>query len=106
MVENLVSDYISRDSCLILLTIACDCKGVSLSVLPALIRFSGDFMTQKSYRLAQKHDPDGVRTIGRPFDPVSGFKLNAVIGNRCSHETRSVPCRIRGALAGFHVREA
>lgn len=26
LVENLVSDYISRDSCLILLTIACECE--------------------------------------------------------------------------------
>ena len=26
LVENLVSDYISRDSCLILLTITCECE--------------------------------------------------------------------------------
>ena len=26
LVENLVSDYISRESCLILLTIACECE--------------------------------------------------------------------------------
>ncbi|KAF9650942.1 hypothetical protein BDM02DRAFT_1001795 [Thelephora ganbajun] len=48
LVENLVTDYISRDSCLILLTIACEC----------------DFMTQQSYQLAQKYDPTGARTIG------------------------------------------
>ena len=32
LVENLVSDYISRDSCLILLTIACECEYFSLSL--------------------------------------------------------------------------
>ena len=72
LVENLVSDYISRDSCLILLTITCECEDFfSLCVLSVLTPFPGDFMTQKSYQLSQKYDPMGVRTIGRSFRPVS-----------------------------------
>ena len=71
LVEDLVSDYVSRDSCLVLLTIACECENFFLLCLvPMLIRLSGDFMTQKSYRLAQKYDPDGTRNIGGSFCPV------------------------------------
>lgn len=36
LVENLVSDYISRDSCLILLTIACECEGFPFAYLRCL----------------------------------------------------------------------
>lgn len=71
LVESLVSSYISRDSCLILLTITCECKDFSLCEHPVFITSSGDFMTQKSYQLAQKHDPNGGRTIGRSFGRVS-----------------------------------
>ena len=71
LVESLVSDYISRDSCLILLTITCECEDFSLYVFWVFTQSSGDFMTQKSYQLAQKHDPNGERTIGRSFSCVS-----------------------------------
>ena len=92
LVEDLVSDYVSRDSCLVLLTIACECENFFLCCLvPMLIRLSGDFMTQKSYRLAQKYDPDGTRTIGRPFCPVFRSELIVGIGNRCPHKTRPMP---------------
>lgn len=85
LVESLVSDYISRDSCLILLTIACECESFSLCMSPVLIPLSGDFMTQKSYQLAQKHDLSGARTIGRSFCPVPRFELTVAIGDRCPH---------------------
>jgi hypothetical protein len=89
LVENLVSDYISRDSCLILLTIACECEYFSLCrMFPMFIRLLGDFMTQKSYQLAQKHDPNGTRTVGRSFCPVSGFELTVAVGNRRAHQAR------------------
>lgn len=94
LVENLVSNYISRASCLILLTIACECGTFSFYIRPVLISSSGDFMTQKSYQLAQKHDPNGARTIGRLPGPVSRPELTIAIVNRRPHETRQVPCGI------------
>ncbi|CCM06033.1 uncharacterized protein FIBRA_08279 [Fibroporia radiculosa] len=48
LVKNLVTQYIQRDSCIILLTIACET----------------DFENQGAHHLAQKYDPEGKRTIG------------------------------------------
>ncbi|QRV92126.1 dynamin central region protein [Ceratobasidium sp. AG-Ba] len=48
LVQNLVTAYISRPSCLILLTITCE----------------SDYENQGAGRLARKHDPNGRRTIG------------------------------------------
>ncbi|KAG9102361.1 hypothetical protein FS749_004147 [Ceratobasidium sp. UAMH 11750] len=48
LVEKLVTSYISRPSCLILLTITCE----------------SDYENQGAGRLARKHDPNGRRTIG------------------------------------------
>ncbi|KAJ7036791.1 P-loop containing nucleoside triphosphate hydrolase protein [Mycena alexandri] len=48
MVESLVSSYICKPSCVILLTIACET----------------DFENQGAHNLAKKHDPEGKRTIG------------------------------------------
>ncbi|KAJ7769899.1 P-loop containing nucleoside triphosphate hydrolase protein [Mycena metata] len=48
MVESLVSSYICRPSCVILLTVACET----------------DFENQGAHNLAKKHDPEGKRTIG------------------------------------------
>ena len=107
LVENVVSDYISRDSCLILLTIACECEAPFLSLLIHLFtQRPGDFMTQKSYQLAQKHDPTGARTIGQLFCPVSWFKLTVVFFTRCPHQTRQMPCGVWGSLARFRTSEA
>ena len=39
LVENLVSNYISRDSCLILLAITCECEDFSLCALQKLSQF-------------------------------------------------------------------
>ncbi|KIJ53719.1 hypothetical protein M422DRAFT_222407 [Sphaerobolus stellatus SS14] len=47
-VKELVSSYIRKESCIILITIACE----------------SDFETQGAYRLAKQFDPEGVRTIG------------------------------------------
>ncbi|CAE6498607.1 unnamed protein product [Rhizoctonia solani] len=48
LVKGLVTSYISRPSCLILLTISCE----------------SDFENQGAGRLAREHDPQGLRTIG------------------------------------------
>ncbi|KAF9479081.1 hypothetical protein BDN70DRAFT_921462 [Pholiota conissans] len=47
-VENMVSSYIQKPSCIILLTVACET----------------DFENQGAHRLAKKYDPEGKRTIG------------------------------------------
>ncbi|KAG8697349.1 hypothetical protein FRC09_007916 [Ceratobasidium sp. 395] len=49
LVEKLVTSYISRPSCLILLTISCE----------------NDFENQGAGRLARKHDSNGRRTIAK-----------------------------------------
>ncbi|KAK7036327.1 P-loop containing nucleoside triphosphate hydrolase protein [Favolaschia claudopus] len=48
MVENLVTSYISKPNCIILLTVACET----------------DFENQGSHHLTKRHDPQGKRTIG------------------------------------------
>ncbi|KAJ6458250.1 P-loop containing nucleoside triphosphate hydrolase protein [Mycena sanguinolenta] len=48
MVENLVTSYISKPSCVILLTVACET----------------DFENQGAHHLTKKYDPEGKRTIG------------------------------------------
>ncbi|KAH8818765.1 P-loop containing nucleoside triphosphate hydrolase protein [Flagelloscypha sp. PMI_526] len=48
LVESLVTSYISKSNCLILLTVTCET----------------DFQTQGAQRLAKKYDPEGNRTIG------------------------------------------
>ncbi|KAF9029016.1 hypothetical protein BDZ89DRAFT_1091905 [Hymenopellis radicata] len=48
LVEHLVTSYISKPSCGILLTVACET----------------DFENQGAHHLAKKHDPEGKRTIG------------------------------------------
>ncbi|PPQ82662.1 hypothetical protein CVT24_004200 [Panaeolus cyanescens] len=48
LVTNLVTSYIKKPRCIILLTIACET----------------DFGIQGAHRLAKEHDPEGKRTIG------------------------------------------
>ncbi|KAJ3503458.1 hypothetical protein NLJ89_g8422 [Agrocybe chaxingu] len=48
LVENLVTSYIRKPSCIILLTVACET----------------DFENQGAHRLAEQYDPEGKRTIG------------------------------------------
>ncbi|KAJ7119698.1 P-loop containing nucleoside triphosphate hydrolase protein [Mycena epipterygia] len=48
MVESLVTSYISKPSCVILLTVACET----------------DFENQGAHNLTKKYDPEGKRTIG------------------------------------------
>ncbi|KAF8181829.1 P-loop containing nucleoside triphosphate hydrolase protein [Pholiota molesta] len=48
LVESLVTTYIKKPSCIILLTVACET----------------DFENQGAHRLAKQYDPEGKRTIG------------------------------------------
>ncbi|KAJ7587408.1 P-loop containing nucleoside triphosphate hydrolase protein [Mycena floridula] len=48
LIRSLVSSYISKPSCVILLTVACET----------------DFQNQGAQQLAKEHDPQGKRTIG------------------------------------------
>ncbi|KAI8978167.1 P-loop containing nucleoside triphosphate hydrolase protein [Trametes punicea] len=48
LVKDLVSSYIEKSSCIILLTVACET----------------DFQNQGAHQLARAYDPDGLRTIG------------------------------------------
>ncbi|KAH6910212.1 P-loop containing nucleoside triphosphate hydrolase protein [Coprinopsis sp. MPI-PUGE-AT-0042] len=48
LVESLVTSYIKRPSCIVLLTVACET----------------DFENQGAHRIAKKYDPEGKRTIG------------------------------------------
>ncbi|KAF9047682.1 P-loop containing nucleoside triphosphate hydrolase protein [Panaeolus papilionaceus] len=48
LVQSLITSYIKKTSCIILLTVACET----------------DFENQGAHHLAKKYDPDGKRTIG------------------------------------------
>ncbi|KAM5545240.1 hypothetical protein V8D89_001351 [Ganoderma adspersum] len=48
LVKELIIQYIKKDSCIILLTVACET----------------DFQNQAAHRLARDYDPQGTRTIG------------------------------------------
>ncbi len=68
LVEKLAKSYISKDSCIILLTIACESPLVITSTridhLPSLI---ADYENQGAHRLASQYDTNGSRTIGMPI---------------------------------------
>ena len=65
LVRDLVTSYIVRPSCLILLTVTCESKfhGGFLGFL-ALIPHAADFENQGAHHMAKHYDPDGQRTIG------------------------------------------
>lgn len=67
IIESLVTSYIKKPSCIILLTIACES-----TLLPYRLPLSrsyplqiADWENQRGFDLAQKYDPDGKRTIGK-----------------------------------------
>ena len=65
LVRDLVTTYISRPSCLILLTVTCESKSrdILLVSLP-LTPHPADFENQGAHHMAKQYDPDGERTIG------------------------------------------
>ncbi|KAG5642512.1 hypothetical protein DXG03_002613 [Asterophora parasitica] len=68
LVKNLVSSYIKRPSCIILLTVACESEYLVRFLMPmgaVADRFlPADFQNQGAQEIAKLHDPDGKRTIG------------------------------------------
>jgi len=67
LVESLVTSYIKKSSCIILLTVACESAffiAVPRSLLTLFI-YLADFENQGAHRLAKQYDPDGKRTIGK-----------------------------------------
>jgi hypothetical protein len=66
LVKNLVTAYISKPSCLILLTVACESElHECFDYLNLMARTStADFENQGAHHLAKQHDPEGKRTIG------------------------------------------
>jgi hypothetical protein len=72
LIEGLVSSYISKPSCIILLTVACET----------------DFENQGAHRLAKEKDPEGRRTIGMSFFfHLSVLLIDFVMFCRCVDET-------------------
>ncbi|CAK5274279.1 unnamed protein product [Mycena citricolor] len=74
MVENLVASYISKPSCVILLTVACET----------------DFENQGAHNLTKQYDPLGKRTIGvltKPDRIPSGEESNWIPFIRNEQET-------------------
>jgi len=68
LVESLVTSYIKKPSCIVLLTVACESTffiAVLRSLLTLFLKFIADFENQGAHRLAKQYDPDGKRTIGK-----------------------------------------
>ena len=65
LVRDLVTSYVSRPSCLILLTVTCESefRGV-LFTFSLLTPHAADFENQGAHHMAKQYDPDGQRTIG------------------------------------------
>ena len=67
IVENLVTSYIKKPSCIILLTVACESeqsRTLHIVLLGLIFISIADFENQGAHRLAKVHDPQGIRTIG------------------------------------------
>lgn len=68
LVEKLAKAYICKDSCIILLTIACESQPVITSTrVNTLPSFIADYENQGAHRLASQYDTNGSRTIGIPI---------------------------------------
>ncbi|KAF7326762.1 hypothetical protein MVEN_02595200 [Mycena venus] len=65
IVESLVRSYISKPSCAILLTVACET----------------DFENQGAHHLTKKHDPEGKRTIGVLTKPDRTSSFLSLVGS-------------------------
>lgn len=66
LVKALVTSYIQKPSCVILLTVACESR---LAFMPVLLLFTAplflaDFENQGAHHLAKKYDPEGKRIVG------------------------------------------
>ena len=67
LVEQLAEEYIKKESCIILVTIACESMFIFNNPPCNLLNipmFTADYENQKAHRLAAHFDPYGTRTIG------------------------------------------
>lgn len=66
VIENLVTSYIEKPSCIILLAIACEsrCLCCAYNHSTNIFASQADWENQRGFDVAQKYDPKGVRTIG------------------------------------------
>ena len=99
LVRDLVESYISRPSCLILLTVTCESefRQVSSASLPPLTPDIADFENQGAHHMAKQYDPDGERTIGSRYH--ASCDPSKLISHRRAHKTGSYTRRGRGPLA-------
>ena len=100
LIKDLVTTYISKPSCLILLTVTCESTHIrSVFHLCADI-FIADFENQGAHNIAKQHDPEGKRTIGM-FAPrlLGGRRLDLY---RRFDQTGQNPAWGGGKLATVH----
>lgn len=65
LVQALAEEHIRKESCIILLTIACESMVTfNYIVWQFSKRMTADFENQMAHRLAAQFDPSGARTIG------------------------------------------
>ena len=64
LVKDLVITYISKPSCLILLTVTCESKATGSVLYLYADICTADFENQGAHTIAKQHDPEGKRTIG------------------------------------------
>lgn len=65
LVKELAEEHISKESCIILLTIACESMlSLHFHRVADSKRMTADFENQTAHRLAETFDPSGARTIG------------------------------------------
>lgn len=98
--------YISKPSCLILLTVTCESKSrdalLASSSLILTLR-TADFENQGAHHLAKQHDPNGQRTIGSYARP-SCDPSSLTPPYRCTHKAGSNSRRRGGVLAALYSR--
>lgn len=89
LVESLVTSYIKKPSCIILLTVTCESK-LPYLFLPFIVLLScvqlADFENQGATRLTKLHDPEGKRTVGTYFQLTPCLPTLTIIP-RCPHKT-------------------
>ena len=105
LVESLVTAYIKKPSCIILLTVACESLLIFSRWMISNSSFSADFENQGAHRLAKQHDPEGKRTIGTLIPVIlTRLSLNFHQYTRCAYKTRSYSNRRRDKLGSFHTK--
>ena len=89
LVKSLVTSYISKQSCVILLTVACESGYLCFDLHYQISEMCSlaDFENQGAHHLAKQYDPDGKRTVGESLlDTTFSLQHNSIYAlNRCPH---------------------